>query len=247
MTPAKVNDRVLNNSCSHCWRRTNAVSYCCPLSPHVYAPHRNNGRRWWQYLFTIFYFIFSPLWHEIDTVKRVIKEYYDRITKLEDQKFDLEYLVKKKDFEVRRLFYRLTIKYRSWLFDIMIPRTSFFFRHALFVDFRFSREITYISCAYFTFSFYFFLFVSTHICCLEFFDFILFFLALHQSLRPHTRTRASVVDVFFYIYAHIIHALATPLTLIKKKKKKSHYIVLPKRSTVRIIHSKALDIEIAVV
>lgn len=45
-------------------------------------------------------------------IKRVIKEYYDRITKLEDQKFDLEYLVKKKDFEVRRSsFYRLTIKY----------------------------------------------------------------------------------------------------------------------------------------
>ncbi|XP_060855648.1 troponin I 2 isoform X1 [Metopolophium dirhodum] len=38
-----------------------------------------------------------------DTIKRVIKEYYDRITKLEDQKFDLEYLVKKKDFEISEL------------------------------------------------------------------------------------------------------------------------------------------------
>jgi hypothetical protein len=38
-----------------------------------------------------------------DTVKRVIKEYYDRIMKLEDQKFDLEYCVKKKDFEISEL------------------------------------------------------------------------------------------------------------------------------------------------
>jgi len=38
-----------------------------------------------------------------DTIKRVIKEYYDRITKLEDQKFDLEYIVKKKDFEISEL------------------------------------------------------------------------------------------------------------------------------------------------
>lgn len=38
----------------------------------------------------------------VDTVRRVIKEYYERISKLEDQKFDLEYIVKKKDFEVRR-------------------------------------------------------------------------------------------------------------------------------------------------
>lgn len=50
-------------------------------------------------IFSSFFFFFPPR-NEIDTVKRVIKEYYDRITKLEDQKFDLEYLVKKKDFEV---------------------------------------------------------------------------------------------------------------------------------------------------
>lgn len=45
-------------------------------------------------------FFFTTPEHIIDTVKRVIKEYYNRITTLEDQKFDLEYLVKKKDFEV---------------------------------------------------------------------------------------------------------------------------------------------------
>lgn len=35
-----------------------------------------------------------------ETVKRVLREYHNRITALEDQKFDLEYVVKKKDFEV---------------------------------------------------------------------------------------------------------------------------------------------------
>lgn len=45
-------------------------------------------------------FFFTAPEHTIDTIKRVIKEYYNRITTLEDQKFDLEYLVKKKDFEV---------------------------------------------------------------------------------------------------------------------------------------------------
>lgn len=50
-------------------------------------------------IISIFFFFFIRI--ETDTVKRVIKEYYERITKLEDQKFDLEYVVKKKDFEVR--------------------------------------------------------------------------------------------------------------------------------------------------
>lgn len=35
-----------------------------------------------------------------ETVKRVLREYHNRITALEDQKFDLEYVVKKKDYEV---------------------------------------------------------------------------------------------------------------------------------------------------
>ncbi|XKL65816.1 hypothetical protein PGB90_009236 [Kerria lacca] len=35
-----------------------------------------------------------------DLLKRIIKDYYDRINRLEDQKFDLEYAVKKKDSEV---------------------------------------------------------------------------------------------------------------------------------------------------
>lgn len=43
--------------------------------------------------------IFFTLIHT-ETVKRVLREYHNRITALEDQKFDLEYVVKKKDFEV---------------------------------------------------------------------------------------------------------------------------------------------------
>jgi len=35
-----------------------------------------------------------------ENVKRVLREYHSRITALEDKKFDIEYVVKKKDFEV---------------------------------------------------------------------------------------------------------------------------------------------------
>lgn len=35
-----------------------------------------------------------------ETIKRVLREYHNRITALEDKKFDIEYVVKKKDFEV---------------------------------------------------------------------------------------------------------------------------------------------------
>lgn len=42
-----------------------------------------------------------------DTIKRVLREYHNRITELEDKKFDIEYIVKKKDFEV--LFERATV------------------------------------------------------------------------------------------------------------------------------------------
>jgi len=38
-----------------------------------------------------------------DKLKTVIKEYYNRIAKLEDQKFDLEYVVKRKDGEISDL------------------------------------------------------------------------------------------------------------------------------------------------
>jgi hypothetical protein len=35
-----------------------------------------------------------------ETIKRVLRDYHARISTLEDEKFDLEYAVKKKDFEV---------------------------------------------------------------------------------------------------------------------------------------------------
>lgn len=35
-----------------------------------------------------------------ETIKRVLRDYHERISSLEDVKFDLEYAVKKKDFEV---------------------------------------------------------------------------------------------------------------------------------------------------
>lgn len=40
--------------------------------------------------------------HYTDEVKRVCKTYHERIGQLEDQKFDLEYVVKRKDMEVVR-------------------------------------------------------------------------------------------------------------------------------------------------
>lgn len=36
-----------------------------------------------------------------ETIKSILKQYHDRIGKLEDVKFDLEYQVKRKDMEVR--------------------------------------------------------------------------------------------------------------------------------------------------
>ncbi|XP_011161746.1 troponin I isoform X5 [Solenopsis invicta] len=38
-----------------------------------------------------------------ETVKRVLREYHNRISALEDKKFDIEYIVKKKDFEIADL------------------------------------------------------------------------------------------------------------------------------------------------
>ncbi|XP_012261533.1 troponin I isoform X17 [Athalia rosae] len=38
-----------------------------------------------------------------ETIKRVLREYHDRINTLEDQKFDFEYIVKRKDYEIADL------------------------------------------------------------------------------------------------------------------------------------------------
>lgn len=48
----------------------------------------------------MFYIFFSSDEPHTENVKRVLREYHNRITALEDKKFDIEYVVKKKDFEV---------------------------------------------------------------------------------------------------------------------------------------------------
>lgn len=47
-------------------------------------------------------FCYNILYRIIDEVKRVCKAYHERIGDLEDKKFDLEYIVKRKDLEVVR-------------------------------------------------------------------------------------------------------------------------------------------------
>lgn len=130
----------------------------------------------------------------IDTIKRVIKEYYDRITKLEDQKFDLEYVVKKKDFEVRRSsFYRLAINNISYhglnAFRAFQNNSMHFFRVCFYVDLGtfdkrfYTREdrstlffltvlLVYNMCLSCT---------STYILAVS----VFFFLAWRQSLQTH--------------------------------------------------------------
>lgn len=50
-------------------------------------------------VFSLFYIILFLMNHT-ETLKRVLREYHNRISALEDKKFDIEYVVKKKDFEV---------------------------------------------------------------------------------------------------------------------------------------------------
>lgn len=50
-----------------------------------------------------------------ETLKTLIKQHYDRINKLEDQKYDLEYVVKRKDVEVHT--YKNTLFYYFFRFE----------------------------------------------------------------------------------------------------------------------------------
>lgn len=55
-----------------------------------------------------------------DTIKRVLRDYHARISTLEDEKFDLEYAVKKKDFEVEFVYLQrrvLFVSLRSCFFS----------------------------------------------------------------------------------------------------------------------------------
>jgi hypothetical protein len=44
-----------------------------------------------------------------ETIKRVLRDYHERISTLEDEKFDLEYAVKKKDFEVEFVSFQSSV------------------------------------------------------------------------------------------------------------------------------------------
>lgn len=44
----------------------------------------------------------SPLPPCAETLKNLCRQHYERINKLENQKYDLEYVVKRKDFEVHK-------------------------------------------------------------------------------------------------------------------------------------------------
>jgi len=75
----------------------------CPLYPqsiHTHTPHSNTTNTPYhnQLRTTPNSEKNPPLW--TDTLKSLIKQHYDRINKLEDQKYDLEYVVKRKDVEV---------------------------------------------------------------------------------------------------------------------------------------------------
>lgn len=171
--------------------------------------HRNTRINGVNYFLLISFFCLLSLGnatqYNIDTIKRAIKEYYDRITKLEDQKFDLEYVVKKKDFEVRRSsFYRLAINNISYhglnAFRAFQNNSMRFFRVCFCValgtfDKRFyTREDNstlfsltvllvynmYPSCT------------STYILAVS-----VFFFWLQVKVFKHTR--ASVVDVLYYV------------------------------------------------
>ncbi|KAG5314596.1 TNNI protein, partial [Acromyrmex insinuator] len=52
-----------------------------------------------------------------ETVKRVLREYHNRISALEDKKFDIEYVVKKKDFEVLSREQQLRERLRDVQYD----------------------------------------------------------------------------------------------------------------------------------
>jgi hypothetical protein len=42
---------------------------------------------------------------DADTITHVLQQYHERISSLEDVKFDLEYAVKKKDYEVELCYF----------------------------------------------------------------------------------------------------------------------------------------------
>ena len=67
-------------------------------------------------VFILFYIILFLI-NYTETVKRVLREYHNRISALEDKKFDIEYVVKKKDFEVLSREQQLRERLRDVQYD----------------------------------------------------------------------------------------------------------------------------------
>lgn len=83
---------------THQHTRPHHAPHTCPLwmqsdtHTHTHTPHTS----------VCIYILYI----RTDTLKTLIKQHYDRINKLEDQKYDLEYVVKRKDVEVHTQNYQ---------------------------------------------------------------------------------------------------------------------------------------------
>jgi hypothetical protein len=69
-----------------------------------------------------------------ETIKRVLRDYHERISTLEDEKFDLEYAVKKKDFEVELLSFQTSVFLR--MTSLSLSRCFSFPPHMLRIRFQ---------------------------------------------------------------------------------------------------------------
>lgn len=74
----------------------------------------------------------------IDTIKRVCKDYHERINRLEDEKFDLEYIVKRKDMEV----VRQTAIEESYFAELTILYSHFFNTYVSYLICEMSRVVS---------------------------------------------------------------------------------------------------------
>lgn len=90
----------------------NTICYLIINLSHIQSIYLMTIKGWntfLKYLYTLQFtayfkplFLFCCICHVIDTVRTVCRDYHTRIGNLEDVKFDLEYVVKRKDMEVVR-------------------------------------------------------------------------------------------------------------------------------------------------
>lgn len=87
-----------------------------------------------------------------ESIKRVLRDYHARINALEEEKFDLEYVVKRKDFEVATALQKPTTNnnkpnnnnYKTTFVDLFSPLTSLSL--SLF-SLSTLRSLSFLSCA----------------------------------------------------------------------------------------------------